>query len=297
MNLHKLIDKLGAALGGIVYRNNLIFGKSLDSVSLPEAAGATVAKVDDFKEGSWQPVQAEGPAGTFNGGYLAYRWLGYDKPTLLYMHGSGEQPYNFGRFSDNSFKKIFSNAVMPDLNLFLLAAPFHDRSQGEYIKALGYLNNYVGILSAAAATIDALAGRLKDAGCPSIYAAGFSLGGWALNVHRAFWSRNVDRYLPICAGTKPSAVFVESEYRKLTAPAARNKPQLLASLLDFEAYFKNNTKSDCYPLMFRFDLLTELEAQQGAYEGMHMSILEKGHFTGQQAINDFRKHITHSIEQ
>ena len=294
-NIHKLIDKLGASLGGFVYRKSLIFSKSLESVSIKEAASDTTVTIGGLKEGTWGEITSEGSAGTFSGGFLNYRWLSNKVPTLLYMHGSGEQPYNFGRFTDNTFKKIFTKGFKSEVNLILIAAPFHEHSQNEYIKALGYLNNYVGLLATAAASFDALADRLKKEGSPEVYAAGFSLGAWALNVHRAFRGNNIDRYIPICAGAKPSGVFISSEYRKLTALQARNKPELLSSKLDFETEFKASNNGKCYPLMFRYDLLTELEAQRGAYDGMEIAILDKGHFTGLQAINDFRQHIISSI--
>lgn len=34
LNMHDLLDRIGASLGGIVYRNDPIFGKFLESVSL-----------------------------------------------------------------------------------------------------------------------------------------------------------------------------------------------------------------------------------------------------------------------
>jgi len=296
-NMHDLLDRIGASLGGLVYRNDRIFGKSLDSVSLSEAAGSTVAEAGLLTPGIWQKVTADGPAGHFQGGCFAYRWSGSETPTLLYIHGSGEQPYNFGPFKDNSFRKIFADHFKPDVNLVLLAAPFHDRSQGEYIKALGYLNNYVGMLAAMAAIVDTLAEKLKSEGCPSVFVAGFSLGGWVANLHRAFYGKNVDCYVPICAGTRPSDVFVSSEYRKLTSEKARSNPDLLREKLDFDEAFMANKTVDCYPLMFRYDRLTELRAQMPAYRDLQVEILEKGHFTGQQATGEFRKHIQHVISR
>ncbi len=296
-NLHKLIDRVGASVGGLVYRNNRLFSKSMDSVSLRESAGSTVAEAGEFLPGTWQKITATGPAGSYEGGYLAYRWLGFRNPTLIYIHGSGEQPYSFAPFKDNSFRKIFAGNFDADVNLVLVAAPFHESSQGEYIKALGHLKNYVGMLATTAAIVNALAEKLKKEGCPSVFVAGFSLGGWVANLHRAFHGKNVDCYIPICAGTRPSAVFVSSEYRKLTSEAARAKPDLLQEKLDFDEQFMANKTKNCYPLMFRFDLLTELESQMPAYRGMKVKILEKGHFTGQQAIGEFREHIQNVIGQ
>jgi len=71
----------------------------------------------------------------------------------------------------------------------------------------------------------------------------------------------------------------------------------LQEKLDFDEQFMANKTKNCYPLMFRFDLLTELESQMPAYRGMKVKILEKGHFTGQQAIGEFREHIQNVIGQ
>ncbi len=296
-NLHDFIDRVGASLGGLVYRNSRLFSKSMESVSLREAAAFTEAEVGDFTPGTWHKASANGPAGLFEGAYLVYRWLGPEFPALIYIHGSGEQPYSFSRFSDNSFRKVFTGDFKADVNLILIAASFHETSQGEYIKALGYLNNYVGMLATTAAIVDALAEKLKREGSPSVYVAGFSLGGWVANLHRAFYGENIDRYIPICAGTRPSAVFLESEYRKLTSEAARKKPELFREKLDFEEDFRANRADNCYPLMFRFDRLTELDSQMPAYRGMKVKIIEKGHFTGQQATGEFREHIQSVIGQ
>lgn len=295
LNPHDLIDRLGATLGGIVYRKDRLFGKSLESPPLREAVPETNTRAAAFDVGVWQQVTAKGPAGSFDAAYLVYRWQGFNVPTLLYIHGSGEQPHKFSRFSDNSFQKIFARDDKPEMNLILLMAPFHEGSQGEYIKKLGYLNNYVGMLATTTALLDALATRLQEEACPVVYAAGFSLGGWVLNLHRGFYGIGINRYVPMCAGTKPSAVFVLSHYRKLVAEKALEHPEVLEELLDFDKEFRANKAKDCYPLLFRYDRLIELNTQVQAYEDMELKILDKGHFTGQQATGAMRDHILHSL--
>ncbi len=295
LNPHDLIDRLGATLGGIVYRKDRLFGKSLESPPLREAVPETHTRAAAFDTGVWQQVTAKGPAGSLDAAYLVYRWQGFNVPSLLYIHGSGEQPHKFSRFSDNSFQKIFARDDKHEMNLILLMAPFHEGSQGEYIKKLGYLNNYVGMLATTTALLDALANRLQKEGCPAVYAAGFSLGGWVLNLHRAFYGTGINLYVPMCAGTKPSAVFVSSHYRKLTAAKALQHSELLEELLDFHKEFSANKTKDCYPLLFRYDRLIELKTQAQAYEGMELKIIDKGHFTGQQAAGAMREHILRSI--
>lgn len=64
LNPHDLIDKLGATLGGIVYRKDRLFGKSLESPPLREAVPETHTRTAAFDTGVWQQVTAKGPAGS-----------------------------------------------------------------------------------------------------------------------------------------------------------------------------------------------------------------------------------------
>ena len=91
-NLHTLLDRLGAAVGGLVYRNHRFFSRCLESVSLREAVPQTKAPVTKLKTSGWQTVIAEGPAGTFETAYRVVQWTGDRAPVLLYIHGSGETP-------------------------------------------------------------------------------------------------------------------------------------------------------------------------------------------------------------
>ena len=63
---------------------------------------------------------------------------------------------------------------------------------------------------------------------------------------------NADRYIPICAGTMPSEVFVTFEYH--TSEKARGKPEFMRERLDYDYKFRANEIVNCYPLMFRLVL-------------------------------------------
>ena len=99
----------------------------------------------------------------------------------------------------------------------------------------------------------------------------------------------------MCAGTRPEAVFLKSHYRKLTAASALANPELLRDRLNFESEFLANETPDCRPLLFRYDQLVELEEQLPGYRNLDVSIIDKGHFTGQQAIDELRAHILTSL--
>jgi hypothetical protein len=133
-----------------------------------------------------------------------------------------------------------------------------------------------------------------------VYAAGFSLGGWVVNLHRAFYGprepATVDRYIPICSGARISPVFVDSVYQKLVDEDARSQPEVMSEYLDFEEEFRANKANDYRPLLFRHDALVELTVRRSAYDGMDLQILDKGHFAGQHATDAMRDHIAQAID-
>ncbi|TVR57802.1 MAG: hypothetical protein EA426_11440 [Spirochaetaceae bacterium] len=285
------LDAFGAFLGSIVYRRRKLFNRSLESPPLREAVPATKLEVDSLDPGRWHEVKSAGPAGEFTAAYLVHRWVGPDRPSLIYIHGSGEHPRDFSRSADNSFRRITEKQFDVDANLVLIMAPFHETTQGAYIDALGDLRNYVGMLATAASLVDSLAKRLRDAGAPAVFGAGFSLGAWVLNLHRAFYSTGIDRYVPICAGTKPDRIFVDSVYKGMVAPAARAQHEHLKEILDFESEFTANKTDDCSPMLFRYDNLVDIGVHLPSYSGMQVEVIDKGHFAGQQAIAEMRAHI------
>ena len=285
------LDAFGAFLGSIVYRRKRLFHRSLESPPLRTAAPATKTEVKSLDPGRWHEVLSDGPAGELTTAYLVHRWVGPDRPSLIYIHGSGEQPRNFNRSADNSFRKIVETGFDVDANLLLIMAPFHETTQGAYIDALGDLRNYVGMLATTASLVDSLAKRLRADGAPAVYGAGFSLGGWVLNVHRAFLGTGIDRYVPICAGTQPHRIFVDSVYRGMVAPEAREQQEHLRDVLSFEREFTANKNDDCSPLLFRYDRLVDIDVHAPSYAGLRVEVIDKGHFAGQQAISEMRSHI------
>ncbi|MCU4752530.1 hypothetical protein OB919_11100 [Halobacteria archaeon AArc-curdl1] len=296
MNRHELIDVATISMGGLLLRNSRFFSQSVSSAPIGDIVSGTVIDLEDIRTGSVQEVSASTPIGEFRAAYLVTQWRGSDAPTLLYHHGSGEQPFDFGRFSSNSFRRLFGTDGGPDVNLIALRAPFHDRSNREYIQAMDSLENFVGMLATSATLIEALTEQVRDTGCPATLAAGTSLGGWAVNLHRAYYG-SVDRYIPIFAGAQLGEMFVSSIYRKLVAEAALTNPERLRTVLDFEDDFAAVDSDDCSPLLARYDRIIEFERQRTAYEGFDVAILEKGHITGSLATDALRGHIQQSIPE
>ncbi|QLG50618.1 hypothetical protein [Natrinema halophilum] len=296
MNRHELIDVATISMSGLLVRNSMFFSRSLSSAPIGDVVSGTAIDIEGVRTGSVQEVSASTPVGTFQAAYLVAQWRGPDVPTLLYHHGSGEQPFDFGRFSSNSFRRLFGTNADPDVNLIALRAPFHDRSNREYIRAMRDLENFVGMLATSAALIEALADRLREAGCPAILAAGISLGGWAVNLHRTYCA-GIDRHIPMFAGARLGEMFVSSIYRKMAAEPALTNPEVLRNVLDFEDRFTDADSDDCDPLLARYDRIIEFEKQRSAYDGIDIAVVEKGHVTGSLATAALRTHIQRSIAE
>jgi hypothetical protein len=291
-NWHGLLDRIGASFGAFVYKNNRFFSEAIETKPLREVVPKTSIEVNNIEHNGWQQVNATSPIGQFTAKYLVYDWKGYNVPTIFFIHGSGEQPHKFDRFSSNSFRKIFTKKFDVNANIILLMAPFHDGSQSDYIKALDSLNNYIGMLATTTGLLDALALRLKLDGLQgNTFAVGISLGGWVVNLHRTYFSENIDTYIPMIAGTRLHDVFLTSSYSKLTASTALKNAENLKDILDFEKDFLDNNEKNCFPLLARFDKLVELDVQKQGYKDIVIKIIEKGHFTGMEASSEFRDHI------
>jgi len=291
MNIHELVDVGTIQLSTLLLRDAPFFARSLDSRPLVEVAGDTEVGVDRLDRAGERTVTVDTPVGAFEAAYLPWQWRGPDYPTLIYHHGSGERPFDFGRFGSNSFRRLFvaADETVP-ANLVAVRAPFHDGSNMDYARAMGDLENFVGMLAASVGLIDALAARASERTSYPVLASGISLGGWAVNLHRACFD-TVDRYVPIFAGAALGEMFVSSVYRKMTAEPARRRPDHLREVLDFEEAFRAVEAANCAPLLARYDRIIEYDRQRPSYEGMSLSVLDKGHVTGSLATDRLREHI------
>lgn len=296
MNVHEAVDVGTVALGGLLLRDAKFFARSVESPPLVAVAADATAPVDHVDRAGRHDVTVETPVGDFAAAYLPWQWRGAEYPTLVYHHGSGERPFDLGRFSSNSFRRLFvgSEREVP-ANLVAVRAPFHDRSNGEYARAMGDLENFVGMLAASTALVEALAERARERTDGPVVASGISLGGWVVNLHRACFG-TVDRYVPLFAGAALGDVFVSSVYRKLTADVARSRPDLLRDTLDFEGAFGAVDADDCEPLLARYDRIVEFDRQRPSYDGLPLAVLDKGHVTGSLATAALRNHVVSACD-
>lgn len=296
MNHHELIDTATITASALFIRNNGFFSRSLESDPIGDAVCDTESTIGDLQPNTVQAVTATGSAGEFQADYLVHHWGGSDMPTILYHHGSGENPFKFSRFSKSSFQRLFPFESDLACNLIALRAPFHDRSSREYVRAMGELGNFVGMLATSTALMEVLTKRLRDEGCPAILASGISLGGWVVNLHRTYHG-SIDRYVPIFAGARLDHLFVSSTYRKLASDRARTNPDILTDTLDFEVDFAAVETDDCDPLLARYDRIIDFETQYPCYGDLDIDVLPKGHITGSLATDNLRDHIRRSVSR
>ncbi|MFC4541377.1 hypothetical protein ACFO5R_05495 [Halosolutus amylolyticus] len=293
MNVHEAIDVGTIALSGLLLRDAKFFARSLESPPIVEVAAESSASVDasDLSRAGVHDVTVETPIGDFEAAYMPWQWRGPDDPTLVYHHGSGERPFDFGRVSSNSFRRLFvaGDRAVP-ANVVAVRAPFHDGSSRAYARAMGDLANFVGMLAASAALVEALAAAARERTDGPVVASGISLGGWAVNLHRVCFE-SIDRYVPIFAGAALGDLFVSSIYRKLASEAARRRPDRLREVLDFEDPFAAVDAADCEPLLARYDRIVEFDRQRPSYAGLPLAVVEKGHVTGSLATAVLREHV------
>lgn len=299
MNYHELIDVATIRLSAFLLGESTFFTRSVDAPPLVDVTTETTPPVDDVGDPSTAgrcDVAVDTPLGAFETAYLPWQWLGSEYPTLVYHHGSGERPFDVGRFSTNSFRRLFFGLEELPANLVAVRAPFHDGSSREYARSMGDLENFVGMLAASAGLLEALTERIADRADGPVVLSGISLGGWAVNLHRACFG-SVDRYVPLFAGAALGEMFVSSVYRHMTADAALRQPSRLRDVLDFEDAFRAVEADTCAPLLGRYDRVIEYDRQRPSYTGMSLAVLDRGHVTGSLAAAPLRQHVLRAVPE
>ncbi|MFW5963827.1 MAG: hypothetical protein ACOCQM_03095, partial [Natronomonas sp.] len=110
MNYHELADVATVRLGALLARDVRFFSRSVEAPPLVDVASNVEVAVDDITSAGQRAVAVGTPLGTFEAAYMPWQWRGPAFPTLIYHHGSGERPFDFGRFSSNSVRRLFLGA-------------------------------------------------------------------------------------------------------------------------------------------------------------------------------------------
>jgi hypothetical protein len=293
---HALVDR-AATLSGLLLRDRArYFAVSLDSEPFAAQLAAVEHDPVPVTEEGVHLVRAHTPVGELDPAVQVAHWRGPDRPTLVLHHGNNERPFEFGRTAKNLLGKAILLPEPPPANVLLVRAPFHAGTLRDYLRAVGDLRRFVAMLATSVAVVDHLTHQLRATGCDRVVLTGLSLGGWAVNLHRAHRD-TADVYVPIFAGAALAEVFLHGPYRRLTSHRALQDPQALRAVLDFEERFAAVTTRNVFPLLARYDQYVALDRQRAGYGDHPVAILDKGHVTGGLDATALRAHVLgHGLE-
>jgi hypothetical protein len=292
---HGLADQAATVSGWFLPDRSRYFSASLDSAPFEDHLAAVELDPFPLTDEGVHPLRASTLVGELDPAVSVARWLGPDRPSLVLHHGNNERPFDLGRTAKNTLGKAVLLPEPPPVNVLVLRAPFHAGSLRQYLQEIRSLDRFVAMLATSVGLMDALVDRLHAAGSDRVVLAGLSLGGWAVNLHRAHRG-TADAYVPIFAGAALAAVFLDTPYRRLTSRRARRDPDRLRSTLNFEERFERVATPDVFPLLARYDRYIDLERQRSCYGTTPVAVIEKGHVTGGLDATALRAHVEGHLE-
>ena len=248
MGFHSFNDSVKTSMGGLrrTLTGNLFFSDGLDSsplvdvyssikVSFPQITGEGV--YTGVTEGS-----AFGAVPTLN----VLRWCGDGAQCILYLHPTGEFPY------DLSAKKIFFHRAFPEnISIAVLRAPFHE-SVHSCNQCTKNLSQFAEMVAVSAQGVEEVVSDFRARGIKTIV-CGLKLGGWIANLHHAL-SDTADIYIPIFAGSGFGDIFIDSAFASCVSPKAKKNHQKVRRVLNFDDSFLSRSRhSKVYPLLAMHD--------------------------------------------
>jgi hypothetical protein len=287
---HGLADQAATVSGLFLPDRSKYFSASLDSAPFEDHLAAVAVDPIPVTDEGVHPLRASTLVGELDPAVLVARWVGPHRPSLVLHHGNNERPFDLGRTAKNTLGKAVLLPEPPPVNVFVLRAPFHAGSLRRYLREIRSLDRFVAMLATSVGLMDALVDRLHAAGSDRVVLAGLSLGGWAVNLHRAHRG-TADAYVPIFAGAALAEVFLDTPYRRLTSRRARQDPDRLRAVLDFEERFERVATSDVCPLLARYDRFVDLERQRPCYGSNPVAVIDRGHVTGGLDATALRVHV------
>jgi hypothetical protein len=298
MNKHEFLDRLTVSVAKLATgEKKAFFSESLDSLTFEEMIRATDLAVPGPLTPGNHEIAAQTPAGELDPAFRVAQWLGHDHPTIIYHHGNNERPFDFGKFSKNSFRDVF---LKPDqqipANLIVVRAPFHRGSVSAYQAKMGKLENFIAMLSASVQLNEGIVARLKQGGKGKVITCGISLGGWVTNLHRSYYN-TADTYIPLLAGTFLGELFLHSAYKKLASGLVDRHPGEVRRLLNFNGSFDAIGDKNVFPLLALHDQYIEYAVQKNSYGDHQVKTIPFGHVTASLQAGKLREHILSVLNQ
>lgn len=290
MNRHVFLDRVTALIGSLMAGKDRFFSRSVQSGGFSHNIQNVDLRIPGLKEGKHE-LKAVSPEGDLKAAYYVAQLRGRGYPTIIYHHGSGEDPFDFRWFAKNTFKGIFMDAEEPpEANIIAVRAPFHGSSLREYMQNISYLSRFVAMLSVSVVLIDKLIAAIREEMDTAAAVSGISLGGWVANLHRSYFN-TADLYIPLLAGAALGELFVCSGYRKMAGRPALANPDKIREVLNFEEEFRRIEDDNVFPLLGRYDQFIQYPRQKVCYGERKINLLEKGHVTSAMDTSSLRDHI------
>jgi hypothetical protein len=289
--MHAFLDKYSVTMTSLLMKNHLWFNHSIESPSYKEILDSMHLQLPNItKEGIYE-VPAACCTGFLDPAFEVIQWIGRDAPTLIYHHGNNEQPFSYHLWSKNTFRSIvLKNKEHFKTNIINMKAPFHTNKMSQYLEKIGHLKNFTAMLCGSAALMEALIQHLKTNGSSSVTLSGLSLGGWVVNLHKCFFD-TADAYVPMLSGAALDQLFTSSYYKKLTSKQAKEHPDVLKQVLNFEKEYSACNLKNVFPLLARFDQFIVYETQSPCYGKTPVKILKKGHITSALSSDLLHDHL------
>ncbi len=294
MNTHALLDEFTIRLSSLLLGRSKFFTESIDSAPILDVIEDTTLPdrsqpIHETSKNDPAIVEVETPTGTYEAAVGAWQWKRSTRPTIVFHHGSGENPFDEGRFASSSLDRIFEDPSDIEANIVAVRAPFHDLTAWKYARSMGDLSKFVGMLASSTALVQAVTEDLHAERSPAVVVSGISLGGWVTTLHQTAYD-SAELYAPIFAGDRLGEMFVSSAYRGMTSELARMNPERLTEVLDYRQAYAD-VESPTRPLLARYDRIIEYGVQQPAYDDEVQEVIDYGHVTGSLQAERLRQHV------
>jgi hypothetical protein len=289
MNIHKFLDKLTITISAPLMARSKYFRQSVQSQAMEEHLAAIHLQLPLIEGEGIYELPAQSLVGELDPAFRIGQWLGAGYPTIIFHHGTNENPY------DRSFKSIFPHHKMEiPANLIVVRAPFNTSLEA-FTAAIGQLANYAAMMAASVRLIDELVGYCHGQGAAPVLVSGISLGGFVTNLHHAYCGR-ADAYAPLLAGAAMDSVFLDSIYHKLVAANDEVGMATIRRVLNFEEAYAQANGHKAFPLLGRYDQYIRYERQKQGYGDRPITLLDKGHVTAALAYAQLRQHVMQATD-
>jgi len=290
VNRHGVIDTLAISAGSMFFPK--YFRDKVESVSFEEHLQAVKVQVPLIEGEQTCEMTAETLVGELNSAIRLAQWKGSDYPSIIYHHGASEIPFDYG------FKNIFPfSKVDIGANLFLVWVFFHALRK-DFMGGMAATENWLAMKAVSLHVIEQAIGQIRLKSGQPILVGGTSLGGFITNLHHVHFN-SADVYTPLLAGLAMDDAFLNSVYSKSVAASAKNQPEMMKTLFDFQPAFDTcgHSHDNVFPLLSRHDAIIRFEKQKASYGGLEVEVIDKGHTTGALAYDALRGHMLKYLER